>query len=109
MLRNYVKDERLPIGQLYILRRGLCVKMWRFLGLQSKNRKEWFLFHLANFYAGATTVALMDAQSPDSTEYIVNQTELTTIALSGERAEAMIKLKESDKGTAKEKVVRNVS
>ena len=37
VLRNYVKDERLPIGQLYILRRGLCVKMWRFLGA----KKVW--------------------------------------------------------------------
>ena len=32
VIRAYVATERLPIGQLYILRRGLCVKMWRFLG-----------------------------------------------------------------------------
>ena len=25
---------------------------WRFLGIQSKNRKEWFLLHLANMYIG---------------------------------------------------------
>jgi long-subunit acyl-CoA synthetase (AMP-forming) len=33
---------------------------WRFLGIQSKNRKEWFLLHLANMYIGATTCALYD-------------------------------------------------
>ena len=37
ILRNYVANERLPIGQLYILRRGLCVKMWRFL----QQKKVW--------------------------------------------------------------------
>lgn len=32
VIRSYVSHERLPIGQLYILSRGLVVKMWRFLG-----------------------------------------------------------------------------
>lgn len=32
MIRAYVANERLPVGQLYILRRGLTVKNWRFLG-----------------------------------------------------------------------------
>ena len=32
VIRSYVNHERLPIGQLYILRCGLVTKMWRFLG-----------------------------------------------------------------------------
>ncbi len=32
VIRSYVAQERLPVGQLYILRRGFVVKMWRFLG-----------------------------------------------------------------------------
>ena len=32
VIRAYVSHERLPIGQLYVLRRGLVVKLWRFLG-----------------------------------------------------------------------------
>jgi len=32
VIRAYVAHERLPIGQLYVLRRGLVVKLWRFLG-----------------------------------------------------------------------------
>ena len=38
VLRNYVANERLPIGQLYVLRRGLCVKMWRFLNAKKVTR-----------------------------------------------------------------------
>ena len=32
VIRSFVGHERLPVGQLYIVRRGLLVKMWRFLG-----------------------------------------------------------------------------
>ena len=32
VVRCYIAQERLPVGQLYILRRGFVVKMWRFLG-----------------------------------------------------------------------------
>lgn len=32
VIRPYISHERLPVGQLYILRCGLVVKMWRFLG-----------------------------------------------------------------------------
>ena len=33
VLRAFVANERLPVGQLYILRRGIVVKMWRFLSM----------------------------------------------------------------------------
>jgi hypothetical protein len=36
-IRNYTVNERLPIGQLYIMRRGICVKLWRFIG----PRRTW--------------------------------------------------------------------
>jgi len=32
VIRAYVSHERLPVGYLYILKRGLVVKLWRFLG-----------------------------------------------------------------------------
>ena len=32
VVRCFIAQERLPVGQLYILRRGFVVKMWRFLG-----------------------------------------------------------------------------
>ena len=36
-MRNFDVSERLPVGQMYIMRRGLCVKLWRIIGL----RKSW--------------------------------------------------------------------
>lgn len=46
-------------------------KMFRFLGLQSKNRKEWFLLHLANFYAGATSVIFHDTLKTIGMKFII--------------------------------------
>ena len=37
VVRAFVASERLPVGQLYILRKGFCVKMWRFL----RSGKVW--------------------------------------------------------------------
>lgn len=37
VLRNFVASERVPVGMLCIVRKGLVVKMWRFLGA----RKVW--------------------------------------------------------------------
>jgi hypothetical protein len=37
VVRAFVASERLPVGQLYILRRGFVVKMWRFL----RSGKVW--------------------------------------------------------------------
>jgi CRP-like cAMP-binding protein len=34
-LQAYISHERLPIGQLYVLRKGMVVKLWRFLGPES--------------------------------------------------------------------------
>ena len=33
---------------------------WKFMGVQSKNRKEWNIVHLSNMFHKATTVGLYD-------------------------------------------------
>lgn len=66
---------------------------WRFLGIQSKNRREWFLFHLANMWSGATTVALYDTLGQDAMKYVINQTELKTVATSPDLVPGLCKLK----------------
>jgi hypothetical protein len=33
VIRSFINSERLPVGQLYVLRRGIVVKMWRFLSI----------------------------------------------------------------------------
>lgn len=35
-------------------------RMWRMLGIQSKNRLEWNLCHIGNYMSGGTTIALYD-------------------------------------------------
>ena len=55
-------------------------KDWRFLGIQSKNRKEWVLTHLANMFQNVTTIAFYDTLAPEATKYCVDETQLTTIA-----------------------------
>ena len=73
-------------------------KAWRFLGLQSKNCREWYLLHLSAFYCGTTSVALYDTLGADAMKYIINQTEMSTVALSADLAEGMIDLKASENG-----------
>ena len=59
-------------------------EIWRFLGIQSKNRLEWMLAHWADFHIGVCTVALYDTLGVAAFRYIVSQTELITIACSGD-------------------------
>ena len=68
-------------------------RSWRFLGIQSKNRREWFLFHLANMWAGATTVALYDTLGQDAMKYVINQTELKTVCTTPDLVPGLCKLK----------------
>jgi long-chain acyl-CoA synthetase len=53
---------------------------WRFMGIQSKNRKEWALTHLAGMFRRVTTVAFYDTLGPEATKFCVNQTQVSTIA-----------------------------
>ena len=45
---------------------------YRFVGIQSKNRAEWEIAHLANMYQSVTTVAFFDTLGPDAQKYIIN-------------------------------------
>jgi long-chain acyl-CoA synthetase len=58
-------------------------KVWKFLGIFSKNREEWIISELAGISQGITTVPLYDTLGPESVEYVINQTLLTTIACAG--------------------------
>lgn len=69
---------------------------WRFIGLQSKNRKEWNLIHIANMHNNVTTVALYDTLGEDASRYICSQTELTTIGCSADLIQKICTLKKDD-------------
>ena len=42
-------------------------KKWKFLGIKSRNRNEWYTSHLANMHQGVTTVAFFDQAGPEAT------------------------------------------
>ena len=89
---------------------GLCPdieaegKIWRFIGIQAKNRKEWNLIHLANMYLRTTTVALYDTLGVDASKYVINQTEMITIACSKDLVHKIVDMKlEDDKAPEEER------
>lgn len=47
-------------------------KTWRFMGIQSKNRKEWVITNIAGMFQKLTTVALYDTLGPDATYFVCN-------------------------------------
>jgi len=47
-------------------------KIWKFIGIQAKNRKEWNLIHLANMHNGTTTVGLYDTLGEEASKYIID-------------------------------------
>lgn len=65
-------------------------KMWKMLGIQSKNRVEWNLCHIGNYMAGGTTIALYDTLGQDAARYVCNQTELSTICCSKDLIKSII-------------------
>ena len=70
---------------------------WRFLGIQSKNRKEWTISHIANMHMKCTTVAMYDTLGEQAMKFVVNQTELTTVACSSDYVKKISQMKIKDK------------
>ena len=71
-------------------------RTWRFIGLQSKNRKEWNLMHIANMFCGGTTVGLYDTLGEEAEMYIINQTEMATVACTQDIVTKIVTWKEHD-------------
>lgn len=61
------------------------------MGLQSKNRKEWSLLHLALMMVGGTTNALYDTLGPDAIQYVIETCRLKTIAVTSDIIKGFIK------------------
>ena len=81
-------------------------KMWKFIGVQAKNRKEWNLIHLANMHTGTTTVALYDTLGVDASKYVIDQTEMTTIACSKDLVHKIVDMKFEDDSDENKKLWR---
>ena len=72
---------------------------WRFIGIQSKNRKEWNMTNMAGTCQKITTVAMYDTLGPDAFKFVLEQTELTTMAVSVDFVGKLAKMKMEDKAT----------
>ena len=84
-------------------------KTFRFLGIQAKNRKEWGISHIGNFHSGTTTIALYDTLGEEASKYVINQTELITVAMSGDLVPKMIKLKVDATAAGDDRMARLVN
>jgi long-subunit acyl-CoA synthetase (AMP-forming) len=56
-------------------------KKWRFLGIKSRNRAEWYTAHLGNMHQNVTTVSLFDQLDPQATKFIVAETKMRTMCV----------------------------
>lgn len=68
-------------------------KTWRFMGIYGKNRAEWVLTDLASATLGGTTIAFYDTLGPAAIEFVIKQTELTTITCTSAQLSQLIILK----------------
>jgi len=58
-------------------------RKWKFMGIYSKNREEWAITALANMKNSVITVAFYDTLGPAAVEFVIKQTELTSISCAG--------------------------
>jgi long-chain acyl-CoA synthetase len=72
-------------------------RKWNFMGIYAKNRPEWALTDLACSSLNGTTIAFYDTLGPDSINYVISQTELTTITCAVQQLSKIILLKSQGK------------
>jgi long-chain acyl-CoA synthetase len=65
----------------------------RVIGIYSKNRYEWALLDCAAALSNITSVTLYDTLGRDSTQHIIEQCNLRTIACSVENVKRLVQLK----------------
>lgn len=63
------------------------------VGLWCQNRPEWQITDLACMSQGLFTVSIYDTLGPDTTEYIINHSELTCVVTGMNHVTALLKLK----------------
>ena len=72
-------------------------KKMRFMGIYSRNREEWLIGSFGCQMDSITIVTLYDTLGINSIEYILKETELTTIIAETKNFEKIISIKESNK------------
>jgi len=82
-------------------------KMWRFLGIKSKNRKEWYICELGAVHQNVAIVGFYDTLGVEASLYMFDQTELTTMALSAYVVDKLANMKRDD--SAKDQLMKRVT
>lgn len=65
----------------------------RAMGIFCKTREEWMITWIALWYCGGCIVPLYDTLGEESTEWIIQQTELKAIAVASQHISRLLKLK----------------
>ena len=71
---------------------------FRFLGIHSKNRKEWIIAFLGSHANDRTIVAIYDTLGEQAVEYIFKQTKLETILIEASNLPKILKLIKEKRG-----------
>ena len=79
-------------------------RMWRFVGIWALNRPEWLKTQLACMHHKITTVGFYDAMGIQQVEFILNQTEMTTIFCTSNYAAKILDMQSSGKA----KKIKNI-
>lgn len=70
-------------------------KKWRFVGIWSQNRSEWAKTLLACMHYKMTTVGFYDAMGAQQVEYILNQTEMSSIFCTANYVKKILDMKDN--------------
>ena len=70
---------------------------YKFLGIYSKNREEWVISYLGCQLNSITVVTLYDTLGVNAIEFILKQTELTTVVIESNVLKKICKLKTENK------------
>ena len=77
-------------------------KSWSFIGIWSKNRREWLETYIANMYFNRTTIGFFDSMGVSAVDFILEQTELSCIFCTPEYISKIV-------GMKKEGLAKNVT
>jgi long-chain acyl-CoA synthetase len=67
------------------------------MGIYAKNREEWVLTDIANMKNSVISVAFYDTLGPSAVEFVIKQTNLTSISCSANYLPGLLKLKKEGK------------
>ena len=75
------------------------------MGVYAKNREEWTISDMASLRQSGTTIAFYDTLGPAAVEYVIKQTELTTISCAGNYLRTLVMLKSQGRADSLQNLV----